>query len=43
MRALPSGSGYYLLGSDGAVFSFGSARFFGSAPGIAAVDLMLAP
>ena len=43
MRALPSGGGYYLLGYDGSVFSFGSARFFGSAPGIAAVDMMLAP
>jgi type VII secretion-associated serine protease mycosin len=42
MRALPNGSGYYLLGFDGSVFSFGSAKFFGSAPGIAAVDMMLA-
>ena len=43
MRALPSGGGYYLLGSDGSVFSFGSAKFFGSAPGTPAVDMMLAP
>ena len=42
MRAVPSGKGYYLLGSNGAVFSFGTARFFGSAPGVNAVDLMLA-
>ena len=34
---------YYLLGSDGAVYSFGTAKFFGAAPGISAVDLMLAP
>ena len=43
MRALPSGKGYYLLGSNGSVYSFGTAKFFGSAPGIPAVDLMLAP
>ena len=42
MRALPSGKGYYLLGTDGAVYSFGTAKFFGSAPGIHAVDLMVA-
>ena len=42
MRALPSGKGYYLLGSNGAVYSFGTAKFFGSAPGIHAVDLMVA-
>ena len=42
MRALASGRGYYLLGSDGAVYSFGTAKFFGSAPGINAVDLMVA-
>ena len=43
MRALPSGNGYYLLGVDGSVFSFGTAKFFGSAPGAWAVDMMLAP
>jgi type VII secretion-associated serine protease mycosin len=43
MRALRSGSGYYMLDYSGSVYSFGSARFFGSAPGIAAVDMMLAP
>jgi len=42
MRAVPSGKGYYLLGSNGSVYAFGTARFFGSAPGIQAVDLMLA-
>ena len=42
MRALPDGSGYYLLGFDGSVYSFGSAKFFGAAPGIGAVDMMLA-
>ncbi len=43
MRALPSGMGYYLLAADGSVYSFGTAKNFGSAPGINAVDLMLAP
>jgi type VII secretion-associated serine protease mycosin len=42
MRALPDGSGYYLLGFDGSVYSFGAAKFFGAAPGIWAVDMMLA-
>jgi type VII secretion-associated serine protease mycosin len=42
MRALPSGTGYYLLGSNGAVYAFGTAHFFGSVPGVQAVDLMLA-
>ena len=41
MRALASGRGYYLLGSNGAVYSFGTAKNFGSAPGINAVDLMV--
>ncbi len=43
MRALPSGRGYYLLGANGSVFAFGTAKNFGSAPGINAVDLMVAP
>ena len=30
--AMPDGLGYYLLGSDGGVFSFGTAVFFGSVP-----------
>ena len=42
MRALPAGSGYYLLAYDGAVYSFGSAKYFGAAAGIPAVDMMLA-
>ena len=42
MRALPSGKGYYLLGANGSVYSFGTAKFFGSAPG-PAVDLMVSP
>ncbi len=28
-----SGDGYWLVGSDGGVFSFGNAKFFGSVPG----------
>jgi len=43
LRALPSGRGYYILGADGSVFSFGAADFHGSAPGMAAVDLVLMP
>jgi subtilisin family serine protease len=43
MRALPSGRGYYLLAANGLVYAFGTARNFGSAPGVRAVDLMLAP
>jgi beta-lactamase class A len=30
MAATPGGGGYWLVGSDGGVFSFGDARFFGS-------------
>src|SRR5437764_1039450 len=30
MAASPSGSGYWLVASDGGVFSFGDAGFFGS-------------
>jgi hypothetical protein len=31
MAATPSGEGYWLVASDGGVFTFGDARFFGSA------------
>ncbi len=34
MVAGPSGAGYLLVGADGGVFAFGSARFYGSLPGI---------
>ncbi|MEA3075394.1 MAG: hypothetical protein QOF60_302, partial [Actinomycetota bacterium] len=30
MAVLPNGSGYWLVASDGGVFSFGKAAFFGS-------------
>ncbi len=43
MRALPSGKGYYLLAANGLVYAFGTAKNLGSAPGVRAVDLMLAP
>jgi hypothetical protein len=32
--AAASGAGYYVLGSDGGIFSFGAAPFFGSVPGL---------
>ena len=34
VAATPSGHGYWLVGSDGGVFTFGSARFFGSTGGM---------
>ena len=43
MRAIPSNDGYYLLGLDGSVSAFGTARFFGSASPSGAIDLMVAP
>ena len=43
LRALGSSDGYYILGLNGSVSSFGTARNFGDARGIWAVDLMLAP
>jgi hypothetical protein len=41
MRAVASGNGYLLLGADGSVTAFGTARYFGSAAD-GAIDLMLA-
>ena len=32
--AMPTGQGYYMVGSDGGVFSFGHARFHGSTGGM---------
>jgi hypothetical protein len=32
MAATPSGHGYWLLGGDGGVFSYGDAGFFGAMP-----------
>ena len=43
MRAIASNTGYYLLGVDGSVAAFGTARFFGSAVPAGAIDLMLVP
>jgi hypothetical protein len=34
MSATPSGRGYWLVGADGGVFSFGDARFYGSTGGL---------
>lgn len=33
ITATHTGRGYWLVGSDGGVFPFGDARFFGSLPG----------
>jgi len=30
MAATPTGAGYWLVASDGGIFSFGAARFYGS-------------
>ncbi len=30
MTATPTGKGYWLVASDGGVFSFGDARYYGS-------------
>jgi subtilisin family serine protease len=43
MRSLPSNDGYYILGLDGTVWAFGSAKYFGSMSNTWAVDLMQAP
>jgi hypothetical protein len=43
LRALPTSDGYYMLGENGSVYAFGAAKYFGSATGSWAVDLMLAP
>ena len=34
MAATPDGGGYWLVGSDGGIFSFGDAQFYGSTGGI---------
>jgi hypothetical protein len=34
MTATASGRGYWLVASDGGIFGFGDARFFGSTGGI---------
>jgi N-acetylmuramoyl-L-alanine amidase/ribosomal protein L24E len=34
MAATPSGKGYWLVGSDGGIFSFGAASFYGSTGGL---------
>jgi subtilisin family serine protease len=43
MRALPTNDGYYILGLDGTVWAFGSAKNFGSLSRSWAVDLIQAP
>ena len=34
MAATPDGRGYWLVASDGGIFTFGDARFFGSTGGL---------
>jgi hypothetical protein len=34
MAATASGRGYWMVASDGGVFAFGDARFYGSAAGL---------
>jgi len=34
MSTTPSGNGYWLVATDGGLFAFGDARFFGSTGGI---------
>ena len=34
VRPTPDGFGYWLVGSDGSVYSFGDAQYFGSLPGL---------
>jgi hypothetical protein len=31
MASTPTGKGYWLVGSDGGIFTFGDAQFYGSA------------
>jgi hypothetical protein len=38
MAAAPGGGGYWLVASDGGIFSFGSARFQGSLPSLGISD-----
>ena len=33
ITATPNGGGYWLVGADGGVFSFGNAGYYGSLPG----------
>jgi hypothetical protein len=34
MTPTPSGKGYWVLGADGGIFTFGDAGFYGSVPGL---------
>jgi hypothetical protein len=35
MTSTPDGKGYWLVASDGGIFTFGDASFYGSAGGVA--------
>ena len=39
----PSGNGYWIAGSDGGVFTYGDAGFYGSIPGIQPPVRLAAP
>ena len=38
MAATPDGGGYWMVASDGGVFTFGDAGYYGSVPGQGIVD-----
>jgi hypothetical protein len=38
IAAMPDGSGYRLVGADGGIFTFGTAPFYGSLPGLGVTD-----
>jgi hypothetical protein len=40
MAATPDGKGYWLVASDGGVFTFGDAQFYGSAHGTATATVV---
>jgi hypothetical protein len=43
IRAIPGGTGYYILGTNGRVFAFGAAPDYGSPLPQPAADLILSP
>ena len=45
IRATPTGEGYFVMGADGGIFTFGDSRFHGAKPGLkdgsSAIDLAI--